>query len=155
MFALLGHDTLRAELAGAKIAAPSPSRCSLYWIPGMASARSSASRPLRSSSVRGLQSVPSSSSRSKAERITSASWARLWSLSKIAKPFPVASYGFPVDHRLSRPEGCDGLTDAGIALGLIEGATREQTYPAIALAGDYPVALVLDFVNPQRPDRRF
>jgi hypothetical protein len=52
-----------------------------------------------------------------------ASWAPLWSLSKIAKPFPVASYGFPVDHRLSRPKGCDGLTDAGIALGPIEAAT--------------------------------
>jgi nicotinamide-nucleotide amidase len=48
--------------------------------------RSLASRALRSPSGRGRQSSPSSSSRSKPYRITSWSWARLWSLSNIASP---------------------------------------------------------------------
>jgi hypothetical protein len=44
-------------------------------------------------------------------------------------------------------------SDAGIAIGPVE-AIVKKTHPAVILAGDQAVAVVLDFVNPLRADGR-
>ena len=66
----------------------------------------------------------------------------------------VAPYGFAVEHRLEGPEGRHGLADAGISVRPVEAVAGEKTHAALAFAGYEPVTVVLDLMNPLRPDRR-
>jgi hypothetical protein len=80
------------------------------------------------------------------DRITSASQARLCSLSKIDRPCPSHHTASPSivpmpSAGLPRPHGC------GAAAG-------EQPHLALPLAGNEAVAVVLNLVNPLRANRR-
>jgi len=66
----------------------------------------------------------------------------------------VAPHRLAVDRRRFRPQGRHGRADAGLSVGPVKASAGEQVHPIVPLAGDQAVAVVLDLVNPLRPDRR-
>ena len=59
-----------------------------------------------------------------------------------------------IDHGRGRRQTGGSGRDQRIAIGPIVAAAREQPHAVALLANDQPVAIVLDFVNPLRADRR-
>jgi hypothetical protein len=101
----------------------------------------------------GRRSSPSRSSRSKACRTNPAVVPPAVQVVKDRQAVGATTPGLAVDRGRGGRERGHGLDYAGVAVGPVVAAPGEQADPAVTLAGDPAVAVVLDLVNPLRTDR--